>query len=305
MNVSRNKDFYLSLVILLLLMTGLMSSLILVQRRQLYEKKAESLVKEEGLLAARNTLMFGAVSDEPGRSGSFPLDCVNEDEIGAVQLEFSYDSTIGLEITEVRPAERTSGWTVNFSQNKTDPSLVKVIVLLSNMTALTIAPGSGGILTNDYSLTTRASGQTALDITKIVLSDFEALPLEVNWEDGTFTVLAPTPTPSPTPTLTPTPTPGTGWKPMFVGSTTLDCYLGQKCIKYAIAVDLDYDLASVAVTGLPVGFLSFGWIKPDGLLGLGFVFSSSPSTRGTYNLTARATDKGGREATKPYTLIVH
>lgn len=235
MNISKNKEFYLSLAVLLLLMTGLLSALVLVQRRQAYEKRAAEQVgqlqnlreetwpqviesMEEGrvvsvLARGRNHVTIGAISGVPGTTGSFSINLSNQDEVGGVQVGFEYDASIGLEITGVRKAGQGESFSLDFNQRDEEPPSLKKLIILLYDPALpwtVIGSGEGGILEVDYRVLAGAAGETDLDIGQVYLSRAGApQPLEATWEDGHFAVITPSPTPifRPTPTLGPTATP--------------------------------------------------------------------------------------------------
>jgi len=123
---------------------------------------------------------------EPGTSGAFDIDCDNEDAIFAAEMWFTYDSTIGLDVSNVTTASRTEGWTVAFSKDESDPSAVETHILLYNMSGWAIDPGTGAILSVEYDVDAEASGDCPLDVTQVNLSDALGQPLPATWQDGTF-----------------------------------------------------------------------------------------------------------------------
>jgi hypothetical protein len=156
-----------------------------------------------------NVTSIGDVYADPGTSGAFGIDCASEDAIASAQVEFTYDSTIGLDVTGASITNRTSGFSTSFSQDNSDPSAVEVTILLFNVGALTISPGSGPILSVQYTVAPDGSGDSPLDLTNVLRSDPVGTPLNSSWQDGAFHInpLPPTNTPTATPTDTPTATP--------------------------------------------------------------------------------------------------
>ncbi len=157
--------------------------------------------------AGTNTVAIAPVTVQPGSTGSFTIDLTNSDAVSAGEIRFLYDSTIGLTVTDVTAAARLTGFTISPSINATDPTQVKVSVLFYNLNSSTVVSGDGAILTVSYTIAPNATGTTALDITKALLSDSAVNALAVTISDGTLTIGQPvTPTFTPTP-ITPTPTP--------------------------------------------------------------------------------------------------
>jgi hypothetical protein len=119
----------------------------------------------------------------------FDIHCDNEDSIASAQIEFTYDSTIGLDIDGVALTARTDGFfDPSFTTYDDDPSAVGVKVLLFNLSGMTIAPGSGPILLVEYSLEPDAAGDSPLQLTNVLLSDPIGNPLPVTWQSGEFHV---------------------------------------------------------------------------------------------------------------------
>ena len=127
----------------------------------------------------------------PGTSGAFDIDCANDDTVSGAEVKFTYDSTIGLDITGVTTATRTDGWTVAFSKDANDPSAVEIHILLYNMSELEIHPGTGAILAAEYSVDSGATGNSPLVVTEINLADTQAPPqmLNAKGENGLFHVV--------------------------------------------------------------------------------------------------------------------
>lgn len=135
-----------------------------------------------------NVISLGHVYAPAGTSGAFDIECENVDSISAAELSFTYDSTIGLVIGDVSTTSRTDGWTVAFSKDAADPMAVEVHILMYNMGGWEIDPGTGAVLSVDYTLADDARGQSELTVTQLNLSDRIAEPLDASARDGTFRV---------------------------------------------------------------------------------------------------------------------
>ena len=136
-----------------------------------------------------NVTSIGDVYADPDTSAAFDINLANEDAVTSAQIVFTYDSTIGLDVTGVSPTTRTDGYSVSSSKNETDPSAVVVtIVVIDFSGSLTISPGSGSIVSVQYSLAEEASGSSPLDLTTVLLSDAVGNPLASDWQDGHFYV---------------------------------------------------------------------------------------------------------------------
>lgn len=150
---------------------------------------------------ADNVVSLPEVTAAPGENGSFPVNLDNQDEVGAFQMRFNYDATIGLQVLGVSTTGRTVGWTAAFAKHEADPSAVEVVVLLYNMSSLVIPAGTGPILEIGYAVGPGGLGATALQIVEVVLSSVDARSLPVSWQDGSFQIAGPTLTPTPAPLL--------------------------------------------------------------------------------------------------------
>ena len=140
-----------------------------------------------------NQLTLDTVNAAPGASGSFPLRLTNQDVISAGEIHFAYDSTIGLQLTNVQPDSRLSGYQVNLAQDATDPANVKVKVLFYVLGAQSVTPGNGAILKVDYTTTAQAHGSTPLTFnsTKTTLVGGGTTPtaIPVNVTNGALTIV--------------------------------------------------------------------------------------------------------------------
>jgi hypothetical protein len=133
-----------------------------------------------------NTVSIEEVDASLGDSAAFDIDCDNEDAISAAEVWFTYDSTIGLNVSDVTTTFRTDGWRVGFSKDESDPSAVEVHVLLYNMRGRSIDAGTGALLSVSYEVDADASRDTPLDIIQVNLSDAQGQPLPAKGEDGLF-----------------------------------------------------------------------------------------------------------------------
>jgi hypothetical protein len=143
---------------------------------------------EEVQSRGENLVSIGQVSARPGTSEAFDIDCDNADAISAIEVWFTYDSTIGLEICNVATVARTDGWNVGFVKDESDPSAVEVHVLLYNTNGWVIDPGAGAILAIAYSVDAGASGNSPLHMTQANLADAVGQPLPAKCQDGLFRV---------------------------------------------------------------------------------------------------------------------
>lgn len=109
-----------------------------------------------------NQLTLDTVNAAPGATGSFPLRLNNIVAIASGEIHFSYDSTIGLQVTNAQPDSRLSGYQVTLAQDASDPANVKVKVLFYVLGSQSVTPGNGAILKVDYITTPQAHGSTAL-----------------------------------------------------------------------------------------------------------------------------------------------
>ena len=128
---------------------------------------------------------------EPGTSGAFDVDCDNVEAISAVEVRFTYDSAIGLDVSNVATTSRTDGWTVAFSEDEGNPSAVEVHVLLYNVSGWAIETGTGAILVVEYDVDAGGFGVSPLGVTQGNLSDAQAQPVRAKWQDGTFHIVGP------------------------------------------------------------------------------------------------------------------
>jgi hypothetical protein len=144
--------------------------------------------------AGDNQLSMESVTAAPNSTGSFNVSLNNSDVAAALQLVFTYDSTIGLDITAVQPVLRAAGFTTNFSKNASNPASVRVTILLFTLGAPTIAAGTGAILQLSYTTTPTAQGSTPLGVNTALLSNKSGQPLTVTVSEGAFKLtLAPRP----------------------------------------------------------------------------------------------------------------
>ena len=163
--------------------------------------------------AAGNTLTLATVTAAAGSSGSFAIALDNSDAVASGQARFTYAASLGLTITGVQVTSRTTGFaSTGSTYNTGNTSLTGYQVLFYNLSNLTIAPGTGAILTFSYTLAANASGSSTLAFTRAILSDPAAQELPLTPVDGVFTVTqatvtaTPTATPSATATNTTPPT---------------------------------------------------------------------------------------------------
>lgn len=158
--------------------------------------------------AAGNTLTLETVSATADTSGTFAIMLDNSDAVASGQVRFTYAASLGLTITGVQVTDRAAGFTSTGSTYNTgNASLLGYQVLFYNLSNLTVAPGTGTILTLSYTLAANASGHTPLIFTQAILANSAAQALPVTPVDGSLTIQAETATPTATPSATPTMTP--------------------------------------------------------------------------------------------------
>ncbi len=141
----------------------------------------------------RDSLSILTLPDvRPGQdeTGVFGLDLENEDAVGAMQISFVYDSSIGFSITGAKLTDRTAGFdSPAFQVNSSDPKNVEVTVLLYSMAGKTIAPGTGDILEFGYETVSNAWGTGDLEFKEAVLSDNDANSLNTEAVNGTVEIV--------------------------------------------------------------------------------------------------------------------
>jgi len=121
----------------------------------------------------------------PGSTGNFGLNLANADVVSSGQIEFTYNSTIGFDISGVTATGRLTNYSPPvFNKNTTNPAAVKVTVLFFSMSGGTISPGNGDILTYQYTTTSGATESTAFTFNQALLSDPSANPLNVTTNNG-------------------------------------------------------------------------------------------------------------------------
>ena len=123
-----------------------------------------------------NTVTLDTVTVMAGNSGAFSLLLDNSDAVASGQFRFTYDTALGVTITGVQVTSRTNGFTSTGSAYTTgNNALLGYQVLFYNLSNLTVAPGSGAILTFAYTTTGNKSGSTALSFTQAILASAAAL----------------------------------------------------------------------------------------------------------------------------------
>jgi len=137
-----------------------------------------------------NTLILPDIQPGQNESGVFGLELENEDAVGAMQISFLYDSSIGFSITGAKLTDRTASFdSPAFQVNSSDPKNVEVTVLLYSMAGKTIAPGAGDILEFGYETVSSAWGTGDLEFKEVVLSDNDANPLNTEPVNGTVEIV--------------------------------------------------------------------------------------------------------------------
>ncbi|MEZ4730327.1 MAG: hypothetical protein R3E79_24625, partial [Caldilineaceae bacterium] len=142
---------------------------------------------------SENQLTLDTLTVAPSASGSFPLRLNNQDAVSSGEIHFSYNSTIGLQLTNAKPDSRLNGYQVTFSQDASDPTNVNVKVLFYVLGAQSVSPGNGAILLVDYTTTAQAHGSTPLTFhptkTTLVGDGTTATTVPVNTTNGVFSII--------------------------------------------------------------------------------------------------------------------
>ncbi|MBU0569010.1 fibronectin type III domain-containing protein [bacterium] len=131
-----------------------------------------------------NTLILPDIQLQQNEENTFGLGLSNVDVVASGQIRFTYNSTIGFEITGAGLTSRTSGYADPvFQVDDSDPANVEVLVLFYTFGSQ-ISSGTGDILEFDYETTTDGQGTTALTFIESLLSDQSAGSLPVTSQDG-------------------------------------------------------------------------------------------------------------------------
>ena len=166
--------------------------------------------------AGTNTFIMPNVQLQQNQaSGTFGVALANQDTPSALSLTFTYNPTIGFDITGAALTTRTQSLFDAPAFNKTviDATTTKIQVLMYKFgTPLMLPAGSGDILQLTYTTTATGAGMTPLTITEALSSDANGSPLgTVATQNGSVAFITATPTPTktatPSPTATPTRTP--------------------------------------------------------------------------------------------------
>nr|NQU92133.1 T9SS type A sorting domain-containing protein [Bacteroidota bacterium] len=128
------------------------------------------------------TLFLPELVITPNATGAYGVDMTNEDMVCAGQIEFFYNSTVGLDFTGVSVSDRLPGYEAVFRKYDSDPENVRVLLLFYAIPG-TIDPGAGEILTLNWQ-TNYSCGNTILDIDKAILADQDASSMEVSINNG-------------------------------------------------------------------------------------------------------------------------
>lgn len=135
---------------------------------------------------AQNTVTLPLIQIQQNETGTFGLQLTNNDRITSGQFQFTYDSTIGFEITGVNLTSRTNGFTPVFIVDTTDQNHVKVLILFYSLQSPqpTITPGSGTLLEFSYQTASVGEGESMLVFNEALLSDLQANSLPVSTQNG-------------------------------------------------------------------------------------------------------------------------
>lgn len=131
-----------------------------------------------------NTLILPDIQLQQKEENTFGLGLSNVDVVASGQIRFTYNSTIGFEITGAGLTSRTNGYADPvFQVDDSDSTNVKVLVLFYTFGS-PINSGTGDILEFNYKTTTDGQGATALTFIEHLLSDQSADSLPVTSQDG-------------------------------------------------------------------------------------------------------------------------
>ena len=135
-----------------------------------------------------NTLILPDIQVEQNDTGNFILTLSNEDAVASGEIRFTYNSSVGFDITNVnidKTSSRADRFSSTFQKDNSDPANVEVMALFYSTDGLTIAPGAGEILKVSYETGTATGlGRTALMFKEALLSDLNADQLQVNTRSG-------------------------------------------------------------------------------------------------------------------------
>jgi len=136
-----------------------------------------------------NTLILPVIQTAKNGRGSFGLGLNNESAVASGEFVFTYDSTTGFNVTDVRLTSRTGNFSTDMTTDTADPKNVKIKVLLYSM-GKTVTPGTGDILAFTYTTSANAAGNIALTFTagKNFLSDSGAQSVNLTTQNGSVTV---------------------------------------------------------------------------------------------------------------------
>jgi len=139
----------------------------------------------EKAAVADNILTLPEIQLKPKETDTFGLALSNTDLVGMLQIRFTYNSTIGFQITKVTLTSRTTGYELpDFQIDTTDPKNVKVLALLYSVHGAAIIPGTGDILTFHYQTSSSIFGRSPLVFIETLLSDIKVQPLPAGFENG-------------------------------------------------------------------------------------------------------------------------
>jgi len=110
-----------------------------------------------------DNVVVEVIAPPAASSGTFSIALANVDAVASGQIRFTYDAAFGLQITDAQLTSRGTGFSLNKGPYATgNPALLGYQVLFFNLSSLTIAPGTGAILTISYTTTANASGSIPL-----------------------------------------------------------------------------------------------------------------------------------------------
>lgn len=137
---------------------------------------------------AENVLTLPAVQVQPNATGAFGIHLSNTDTPSAFELTFTYNPTIGFDITNVALAARTQSLfdiSTDYKDINATTRQAHILIFKATFPAPTLPAGSGDIATVTYQ-TTAGTGTGALtwDAAKTLVSDSAGQPIARTIHNG-------------------------------------------------------------------------------------------------------------------------
>ena len=133
----------------------------------------------------RIVLVLPSIQIEKSETSFLGLSLKNSAPVEALQARFTYDSTIGFQVTGVNLTSRTAGFEPPaFHVDANDPEETIVSIVLFSIQGAAIRPGTGNIVTFQYQAASDAFGETRLFFTNTVAANSTVGRFSVDFQDG-------------------------------------------------------------------------------------------------------------------------